>query len=80
MSDYYCWYQYYFAGVHKSIKSDELRYAQGHVHGVQPTAQQWEGLQASLYTNVEAAATAAHPYPGNATVLAAAEKKTRSAH
>jgi len=80
MSDYYCWYEYYFAGVGKNIKSDERRYATGHVHGVQPKAADWNAIKPSLYANVRAKATATHAYPGDATVLGAATQKTRSAH
>ena len=83
MPNYYCWYQYYFAApVSKTIKSDELRYATGHHHGVQPTAADWTSREPSLYANVRAAGAAKRPpvaYPGDATVLAGAEQKTRSA-
>ena len=81
---YYCWYQYdWGAPFSKKIKSSELNYATGHQHGVMPTDKQWESLQPSLYANVRAAGAAKRPavaYPGDSTVLAAASKKTRSAH
>ena len=81
MSDYYCWYEYYWgAPVSKNIKSDERRYATGHVHGVQPKESDWAAIRPSLYTNVKAQAKTGAAYPGDATVLSNATKKTRSAH
>jgi hypothetical protein len=84
---YYVWLQYYCpAPVSKSIKSDELKYADKHQHAVQPTEQQKTSLLPSLYANVQAAyanynvAHAGAPvlYPGDPTVLAGREVKTRS--
>jgi hypothetical protein len=79
--DYYCWYEYYFAApVSKNVKGDELRFAQGHQHGVQPSAAQWQTREASLYANVQTAGDEKDAaYPGDAAVLAAAVKKTRTA-
>lgn len=89
MSDYYVWLEYYAAApVSKNIKSDELKYASGHQHGVQPSQIQVNGLQPSLTANVSAAYAAynkAHPgavvaVPSNAAITTARTIKTRSAH
>ena len=53
MPDYFVWLEYYAAApVSKNVKSDELKYADGHQHGVQPTRGQVDGLQPSLTSNV----------------------------
>jgi len=53
---YYVWLEYYCAApVSKNVKSDELKYADGHQHGVQPSQGQVDGLQPSLTVNVNAA-------------------------
>lgn len=53
---YFVWLEYYCAApVSKNVKSDELKYADKHEHGVQPTQQQVNGLQPSLTVNVNAA-------------------------
>jgi hypothetical protein len=84
---YYVWLEYYAAApVSKNVKSDELKYADGHQHGVQPTQAQVDTLQESLNYNVAAVyATynnnhlgAQVPYPGNAAVQAGRVVKTRS--
>lgn len=88
MPDYYVWLEYYAAApVSKNVKSDELKYADGHQHGVQPTQGQVNGLQPSLTTNVSvvyATYNLAHPgavvaVPSNAAIAAARVPKTRSA-
>lgn len=81
MSDYYCWEQYFDSDTKKQTKSDEIRYAQGHDHGVQPTQQQWDDCLADLVVKVNNIRTQS----GLATLLSAtisngAERKTRSAH
>ena len=82
MSDFYCWYAYYFGPpVFKNCTSDELHYAQGHRHGIQPTPAQWASLLPSLFANVERAALSKNAsYPGDQQVLAGAQQMTRSAH
>ncbi|OYO29017.1 hypothetical protein [Janthinobacterium sp. PC23-8] len=89
MSDYYVWLEYFAAApVSKNVKSDELRYASGHKHGVQPSQIQVDGLQPSLTTYVSAAYASynkAHPaavvaVPTNTAITAARTIKTRSAH
>jgi hypothetical protein len=52
---YFVWLEYYAAApVSRNVKSDELKYADGHVHGVQPTQEQTDSRQASLNANVAA--------------------------
>ena len=59
--------------------SDELRYAQGHKHGVQPTPAQWASLLPSLFANVEQAAFAkGAAYPGDDAVMAFAASCKRA--
>jgi hypothetical protein len=79
---YYAWIQYY-AGppVNKNVKSAELRYYTGHKHGVMPTQDEINSLQEDLEVCVQKA-YARIPgavYPGDPTVLANREVKTRSA-
>ena len=53
---YYVWLEYYAgAPVSKNIKSEELKYADKHEHGVQPSQTQVNGLQTPLTNNVTAA-------------------------
>jgi hypothetical protein len=75
------WLEYYFAAAAKNCKSDELCYQKKHVHGAQPSQTQINSLQPSLQDAVRSAATAANvAYPGDATVLAGREVRTRSEH
>jgi hypothetical protein len=89
MPDYYVWLEYYAAApVNRNVKSDELRYADGHQHGVQPTPGQVDGQQPSLTVNVAgvyATYNLAHPgavvaVPHEAAIKLARVVKTRSAH
>jgi len=89
MPDYFVWLEYYAAApVSKNVKSDELKYADGHQHGVQPTQGQVDGLQPSLTSNVSAAYATynrTHPaavavVPSNAAITQARLVKTRSAY
>lgn len=83
MSDYYCWMQYYDSDTSKQSKSDEIRYAQGHHHGVQPTDADWENCLDDLVGVVNGVRANANPPLAalpDATISAGAEKKTRSAH
>jgi hypothetical protein len=89
MSDYYVWLEYYAAApVSKSVKSDELKYADGHKHGVQPTQSQVDSLQPSLTANVTATydaynvknPTATVAVPAGAAIQGARDVRTRSAH
>ena len=50
--DSYCWLSYYDSDTLKTSKSDELKYADKHQHGVQPTEAQWDSLLPSLTQNV----------------------------
>lgn len=84
---YYVWLQYYCAApVSKSVKSDELKYADGHQHGVQPTQNQVDSLQPSLTVAVNAAygnynanhPNAPQPVPALQTIINGREVKTRS--
>lgn len=86
---YYVWLEYYAAApVSKNVKSDELKYADGHQHGVQPSQIQVNGLQPSLTDNVTAAYSTyngSHPQapaaaPTNGVITAARIVKTRSEH
>jgi hypothetical protein len=86
---YYVWLEYYAAApVSKNIKSDELKYYDGHHHGVQPSQVQVDSLQLSLIANVTTAYTkynAQHPtapvaVPSNATIAAGRTVNTRSEH
>lgn len=52
---YYVWLEYYDAAIAKNVKSDELKFYDGHQHGVQPSQNQVNGLQPSLTANVQAA-------------------------
>ncbi|MGK5029026.1 hypothetical protein [Janthinobacterium sp. MDT1-19] len=89
MSDYFVWLEYYAAApVSKNVKSDEMKYADGHQHGIQPTQGQVDGLQPSLTNNVLAVYATynrTHPaagavVPTNAAITQARLIKTRSAH
>jgi len=86
---YYVWLEYYCAApVSKNVKSDELKYADKHVHGLQPTTTQQDSLLPSLYANVGTAYATynqGHPdgvlaVPSNAAIQLARQVKTRSAH
>lgn len=88
MPDYYVWLEYYAAApVSKNVKSDELKFADKHQHGVQPTQGQVDSLQPSLTANVQgvyATYNVAHPgavvaVPNNAAITLARQIKTRSA-
>lgn len=88
MPDYYVWLEYYAANpVDKNVKSDELKYADKHQHGVQPTQTQLDSLQPSLAAEVAAVYATYnrnHPQaqqmaPNNAAIAAARTYKTRSA-
>ena len=88
MPDYYVWLEYYAgAPVSKSVKSDELKFADKHQHGVQPTQDQVDSLQPSLTANVAAVyaaynrthLAAAVGVPTNADITQARSVKTRSA-
>ena len=89
MPDYFVWLEYCAAApVSKNVKSDELRYADGHQHGVRPTQDQLDGLLPSLMGNVSAAYATynrTHPaavvvVPSNAAITRDRLFKTRSAH
>lgn len=88
MPDFYVWLEYYAATpVSKNVKSDELKYADKHQHGVQPTQTQINSLQPSLAANVAAVYAAynnknpgaAIAVPSNATIAQGCQTKTRSA-
>lgn len=49
---YYCWMQYYDNETHKQTSSDEIKYADGHQHGVQPTQRDWDECLADLIVKV----------------------------
>jgi hypothetical protein len=83
--DYYAWYTYDLSDGNghyiATVVTDEVRYYQGHQHGVRPSQTQLAALQVALYNAVLQKATSSSvPYPGNATVLAGAQLRTRSAH
>ena len=84
---YYVWIEYYCASpVSKNVKSDELKYYDGHQHGVMPSQEQVNTLQPSLTANVEAAYekyNESHPNaqqvaPTNAVIKNGRTVKTRS--
>ena len=74
--------------MNKNVKSDELKHADKHQHGVQPSQTQKDSLLPSLYSNVAAAydvynnqhATAQITAPSDDTIKANKIVKTRSAH
>jgi hypothetical protein len=76
----YCWLEYMFAGANRVIKSGEHKYADG--HGAQPTDEDWTQCGESLKEAVRTVAAEIQrnaQYPGDATVLGHADKKTRTA-
>lgn len=81
MSSYYYWEQYYDPDTLKQTNSDEIKYYQGHQHGVQPTPAQWEECFNSLVYKVnQYRQQAGFQDLPEATIRDGAEKKTRSAH
>jgi hypothetical protein len=80
--DYYAWYSYDLFNGRRyaaTIRTDEVRYFRGHVHGVRPRATDIATLQVELFNAVLQRTTALGiAYPGNATVLAGAALRTRS--
>jgi hypothetical protein len=85
MTDYYARYTYDLSDARgrfvTTVRTDEIRYYQGHRHNVRPTASQLAALQVALYNAVlQEATTRRVPYPGNEAVLAGASLRTRSAH
>ena len=76
---YYVWLEYYLAPASKNVKSTELKFYDGHQHGVAPSQDQVDSLQSDLQITVQQAATAKTvAYPGDAAVLAGRTVKTRS--
>lgn len=81
MSSYYCWEQYYDPDTLKQTNSDEIKYYQGHQHGVQPNPAQWAQCLASLVAKVnQCRQQNGLPDLPVDTISQGAEKKTRSAH
>ena len=80
--DYFAWYAYDLSsGGHyrATVRTGELRYHQGHQHGVQPSAAQEQSLMAELVAAViQKAAALGIPYPGNAHLAVHASLRTRS--
>lgn len=81
MSSYYCWEQFYDKDTHKQTSSDEIKYYQGHQHGVQPTQAQWDECLDDLVDKVNSIRRQQgfQDLTKN-DVSQGAEKKTRSAH
>jgi hypothetical protein len=81
--DYFAWYTYdLFRGSRyvATIRTDEVRYFRGHVHGVRPRPTDIAALQVALFNAViERTTELGIGYPGNATVLARALLRTRTA-
>ena len=76
---YYVWLEYYLSAAGKNVKSVELKYADGHQHGVQPTQSQVNSLQPDLQAGVSSAALKAKvTYPGDEAVQDGRQVKTRS--
>ena len=75
----YVWAQYYYgAPVNKTIKSKEIKYAEKHVHGLQPPANDVAEVSDDLRDEVEAAGNSAGQNPAVPAAYAP-EIKTRSA-
>lgn len=76
---YYVWLEYYLAAAGKNVKSTELRYADGHQHGVQPSQSQVNSLQPDLQAAVfQVAQSKGVTYPGDPAVQAGRVVRTRS--
>ena len=85
---YYFRLEYYAAApVSKNVATDWIKYADKHVHGLQPTQTEISNDLPNLYSNVADAyqnyntshPAAVVPYPGNIAVQQGMQVKTKSA-
>lgn len=80
---YYCWEQYYDNQTKKQTKSDEIMYARGHQHNVEPTDDQWDMCLSNLVEKVNTIRQNWQPPIidlTRETIENGAEKRTRSEH
>lgn len=80
MSDYYCWLQYYDKDTAKQTSSSEIRYYQGHKHGIQPSANNWNDCLDDLVLVVNGVRNPPLKPLSKEVISKDAERKTRSAH